>query len=78
MESPMAMAETDALSYSTQKEQIMTKDDPLPTGPNNFKEVHVDFLPELSTGQYLQWLSVTFTHYGLRVFDCFSLQVDNE
>jgi hypothetical protein len=50
MESPMAMAETDALSYSTQKEQIMTKDDPLPTGPNNFKEVHVDFLPELSTG----------------------------
>uniref|UniRef100_A0A0E0MPG6 Methyltransferase domain-containing protein n=1 Tax=Oryza punctata TaxID=4537 RepID=A0A0E0MPG6_ORYPU len=49
IESPMATAETDALSYSTQKEQIMTKDDPLPTGPNDFKEVHVDFLPELST-----------------------------
>ncbi|KAL5212398.1 hypothetical protein ABZP36_023245 [Zizania latifolia] len=39
MESRMGEEKTDDLSCATQKEQIMTKDGPLPTDPNGFKEV---------------------------------------
>uniref|UniRef100_A0A0D9Y1B2 Methyltransferase domain-containing protein n=1 Tax=Leersia perrieri TaxID=77586 RepID=A0A0D9Y1B2_9ORYZ len=50
MEARMAMGKTDDLSCFTQKEQIMSKDGSEPTDPNGFKEVDINYLPELSTG----------------------------
>ncbi|XP_040385242.1 protein RRNAD1 isoform X2 [Oryza brachyantha] len=49
MESHMAIGKINELSYSTPKEQIMTKDGRLPTNPDEFA-VAVDCRPELSAG----------------------------